>query len=73
VIDPPKFDFVLQIRRHFDEATNLMNETDDEVQRDEQEVEDNETDDECNTDESDPEDESLGIFQGLLIANSGEI
>jgi hypothetical protein len=42
MIDRPGFDFVRQTRQHLNQAMNLTNETNDEVQHDEQEMEDNE-------------------------------
>jgi hypothetical protein len=55
------------MRRHFEEAVNPTNETDEEIQGDEQELEDNETEeDEYDENESDREDEGHRTFQGLL-------
>jgi hypothetical protein len=63
VINPPELDFVLEMRRHFDKAVNLTNETDEEAKGDEQKMKDTETEEEeSNEDESDPEDEGHGTF-----------
>jgi hypothetical protein len=67
VIDRFELGFVLQMKQHFVEAVNLTNETNEEAQRDEQEMEDNGTEEEgSNENESDPENESHGAFQELV-------
>jgi hypothetical protein len=62
------------MRRHFDKPENLTNETDEEIQRDEQGMEDFAIKEgESNEDESDPEDESTGLFRISSITCSREI
>jgi hypothetical protein len=74
MVDPPELDSVLQTRQPFDETMSLRNETDEEVQRHEQEMAgDNQKKTNLTKRNRAQKTKVTGLFRKSLMTSSGEI